>query len=134
MLRARQVASFGNGAQERSNAPDRLNGIAAVRLDVLSRDIGKSLLVTIRRRVENQAPLLFLGCLTETFGPKKHAQLERHVESRQIGLRIQAHVRQIVNSKLGFLDQSLDLLQPGLTSVDQFERASRDKPAVDNRK
>jgi hypothetical protein len=91
-------------------------------------------LVTIRFCVEDQQPLLALLRPTVAFGSHKNAQLQGHVEARELVYGIWFGPRDIVNAVPALLDQAIELLTASLSTVIKLARRSRQKSASTNPK
>ena len=90
--------------------------------------------ITIPFDVENDAALLSLLCVAKSLRTEKHAEFERHVETREPGRRIGFGSRQIVNAEPAVCDDAGDSLDPYFAGVIDFERTARDVSAVVNSK
>jgi len=105
-----------------------------MRVDIHTRKIGDELLIPVWLSVEDQQPLLLLGCRSEPLGPEKNTEFQRHVESWKLGGGIQLRPRNVMNAITALSNQTIKLLDPRLTTIIHFPGGSRAETACINRK
>ena len=123
----------GGTAQEVTDGANRPFNVATVGADILSSDIGAEFLVAMWRSVEDEAEFSPLLGHSIFLRPEEHTQLQRHVEPRQLCLRIQLRPRDIVDADLALGDNSKDFCNSYLTGIGQLQSASSDVATIVNR-
>lgn len=104
----------------------------AVRVDVLSGDVGEGRSVAKSVSVENQTGFSPVALRTKASATEKQPELQWHVESRKAGDGIQCHRRQIVNSERTVFNDSIDFFEADLRSVVSLECAACDETQIRN--
>lgn len=102
-------------------------GFCTMGVDVHAGEIRNKLLVSVLLGVKDEQALLALAGRSIVFGAHKDAQLQRHVESRQVVDGIRFGTRKVVNAVTTFLDEAVELLDSRLPAVIKFARGERDR-------
>jgi hypothetical protein len=92
-------------------------GFCAMGVDVHAGEIRNKLLVSVLLGIKDEQPLLALAGRSIVFGAHEDAQLQRHVESRQVVDGIRFGARKVVNAVTTFLDEAVELLDSRLPAV-----------------
>jgi hypothetical protein len=108
--------------------------IAFVRVNVLPSDIGHKCLLTMLFPVENESPLALVAPASTPLRSKEKAEFERHVETRQARLLIEARHGDIVDAIAALGNYCADFFEADLSTLVVLERAARREARAQNRK
>ncbi len=112
----------GNGRQPVTGRADSTRGISAMIVDVHPGEIGYEPLVAVRFDIEDQGALQFLIRTSITPRAEKNPEFQRHVEPRQACNAVQLCPGEVVYAVPACLDQTVELLDPGLARIVCFPR------------
>ncbi|HEY4641530.1 MAG TPA: hypothetical protein VII75_09320 [Thermoanaerobaculia bacterium] len=101
--------------------------------DVLTCNVRNESLIPITLDVQDQADLSTLLGATVSLGPKKHAQLKRHVEAGKTAGRVNLGPANVVNAETAACDYLRDFFDTNFACVVNLKSAPRDITAVVNR-
>jgi hypothetical protein len=86
----RKRCSTGCNREPIADLDNRLTRISGVRVNVLARNIGDEIPITVALRIEDQALLSPPAPVAESPASEEQTKLQRHVEPRQIDPRVKA--------------------------------------------
>lgn len=107
-----------------SDCPRR---IAAMGMNIHSRQVGDESLITEWLNIENQCPFELLILAPETLRAQKEPQFQGHVEARETERLVQLGPRKVVDAIPAFLDQPIQLFHSHLPAIVKLARRTRTK-------
>jgi hypothetical protein len=113
------------GGQPVAHGLDHLAHLAAMRLDVHAGYVRQGLVVAVGFDVQDQDLSLPLPGRALQAQAQVGAQLERHVEPRQLGVAIQLDPRDVMDGKIALGDHPDDLGEPHCAAVAEVKGAAR---------
>jgi hypothetical protein len=93
--------------------------------DIHSSQIRNEFLKPITLYVEDEAPLELLLPVTKPLGAKEYAKLKRHVEAGKFVRGVEFSSGKVMHAIAAAFYNAVYLIDPGLTSIFQFERRPR---------
>jgi hypothetical protein len=100
-------------------------GFCAMGVDVHAGEIRNKLLVSVLFGVKDEQALLALAGRSIVFGAHEDAQLQRHVESRQVVDGIRFGTRKVMDAVTTLLNEAVELLDSRLPAVIKLARGAR---------
>jgi len=100
-------------------------GFCAMGVDVHAGEIRNKFLVSVFLGVKDKQALLALAGRSIVLGAHEDAQLQRHVESRQVVDGIRFGTRKVVNAETTLLDEVVKFLDSRLPAVIKLARGAR---------
>ena len=86
-------------------------------VNIHARQVRNELLIAIWLRIQNQGALLRLRRAAIALASQEDAQLQRHVETGQLGLSIQLRLGNIVNAVATLLYYQIELFDAGFATI-----------------
>jgi len=131
---ARPPGEFGRDAEPIPQGGNCPLWCPVIGVDVLSRDVGDERSISKRVAIQDQAILAALRFAAKPLATQVEPKLQRHIESGQPRLGIDADPRKIVHAKRALSDHGGNLLNAHLTAVIDLERTSGIETEIKNQK
>jgi hypothetical protein len=133
VLSTRQFRTLGRCGKPCSQLSYRGLHVIAVRVDVLSSDVGDEDLIAVWIRIEDQRHFVTLKLASVSLATEKQSEFQRHVEAGEFMLFVELDGRYVVDSVLALLDDALNLREPELSTVVFFPRGACHEAQVGDR-